>query len=333
MIILNPITLPASKFLSTMTTLIGDVRNHETIKGGKIVNTLVESCRVYNVDFGKGIVNNFKVSLQPVKDLTETSSALTITKPNVAQETILIDNYKFVPISLSEVLTRDAFLSGEAVNGYLAFVNSIVDETIKSHFYEICLSLYNNWEPAQTTQVVEIDQIDTSTLTGADLRATQEWNASEIAKVMRKTLNNMQVYNSNFTDIVNYTDANTGEQGKVVSCLDSDNTKIVFNDNYYTNFLADAMASLYHSDVLGEMLPGDNFALIPTSKISSDNELTIAWVSDKMKFAIADFYSIALAILDPSTMYRNSFTHFSYGAGVFKYMPGVKFIANVIQPS
>ena len=81
MIVLNPITLPVAKMIGTMTTLIGDIRNHDTLAPSDIVNDLVDSCRIGKVDYGKGIVNNFKVGLQPVEDLTETSTAFKITKP------------------------------------------------------------------------------------------------------------------------------------------------------------------------------------------------------------------------------------------------------------
>ena len=69
-----------------------------------------------------GIVNNFKVHILPENDLSETSSAFSIVKPNIEQETILIDTYKFIELSLSEILTRDAVLSGEMLNSFFEFV-------------------------------------------------------------------------------------------------------------------------------------------------------------------------------------------------------------------
>lgn len=329
---LNPITLPASKMLATMTTLIGEVRYNENIKVSKIVNDLVDSSRIGNVNYGKGIVNTFELDIQPTKDLSETSSAFTITKPNVAQETITIDSYKFVPISLSEILTRDAFLSGEMVDTFINNMMRLPEKTIRFNLFNIVNGLYQSWTPGQTTQTVAIDQIDTTGMTGAELRATEEWNATQIAKVMRKTINNAQLLNNKYTDVATYTDANTGATETVKSALSADDLKIVFNDNYYTNFLADAMASLYHAEKVGEMLPGDNFVLLPTDAMTTANAKTIAWLSSKNKFAIADFYKVTLSILDPSTLYTNSFFHYAYGAGVFKYAVGIKFVANLITP-
>lgn len=330
MIILNPITLPASKMLATMTTLIGEVRFNDTLGPSDIVNELVDTARVGKVDYGKGIVYNFKLDTQPVKDLTETSSAFTITKPNVAQETILIDQYKFTPISLSEILSHDAVVKGETINEFFSFVMSLLEDTAQFYLYDYVNNLYQSWVPGQATQTIEVNQIDTTGLTGVDLNAALTWNSNELAKVMRKTLNNMKIKNTKYTDVAEYTDVNTGVKNKVVSALRSDDLKIVFNDKYYTDFMANSLASLYHSEKIGEMIPGKTFVLMPEDAMTEANNNTIAWLHDKMKFALADFYAVTLSILDPSTTYQNTFYHFAFGGGVFKYAPGVKFVAKKI---
>ena len=288
--------------------------------------------RIGNVDFGKGIVYTFKLDTQPVKDLSETSSALTITKPNVAQETIIIDNYKFVPVSISDVLARDTALSGQVVNSFLNFVMSLMTDTQQFYMFDEVNNLIQSWQPVKATQTVEITQIDTTGMTGTTLQSTLEWNASEIAKVIRKTLNNMKIKNSKYTDYDTYEDAN-GEVHKVVSALTGDNLRTIVNDKYWTNFLADAMASLYHSEKIGEMIPTQNFNLIPEDAMTEDNALTIGWLGDRNKFAFADFYKITRAFPDASTLWTNYFYHFAYGKGVFKYAPCVKFKAKIVQPS
>lgn len=332
-IVLNPITLPASKMLSTMTSLIGDVRFNETLGTSDLVNELVDSCRIGNVDYGKGIVYTFKLAPQPVKELTETSSAFTITKPNVAQETILIDEYKFVPISISEILSRDSALKGETISEFFSFVMSLLEDTAQFNLYDVVNEMYQNWTPGQATQTIEVRQIDTTNLTGADLTAALTWNSNEMAKVMRKTVNNMKIKNSKFTDVATYNNVNTGESEKVVSALKTDDLKLVVNDKYWTDFMADSIASLYHSEKIGEMIPGEKFVLLPEDAMKSGNENVIGWLSDKNKFALADFYRVTLSILDPSTTYQNTFYHYSYGKGVFKYAPGVKFVAKTITPA
>lgn len=331
-IVLNPITLPASKMLATMTSLIGDVRFNETLAPSDLVNDLVDSCRVGKVDYGKGIVYTFKLAPQPVKDLTETSSAFTITKPNVAQETIEIDNYKFIPISISEILSKDSALNGETISEFFSFVMSLLEDTCQFSLYDEVNAMYQDWQPGQQTQTVEVRQIDTTNLTGVELTSALTWNSNEMAKVMRKTVNNMKIKNSKFTDTATYTDANTGDTENVVSALRTDNLKLVMNDKYWTDFMAQSLASLYHSEKIGEMIPGDKFVLLPEDAMKTGNESVIGWLSDKKKFALADFYRVTLTILDPSTTYQNTFYHYAYGKGVFKYAPGVKFVAKTITP-
>lgn len=325
----NPITLPASKMLASMTTLIGEIRFSDTLAPSDIVNEMVDSCRIGKVDYGKGIIYNFKLDTQPVKDLTETSSAFTITKPNVGQEFISIDEYKFVPISVSEILTKDAVLKGQSVNDFFAFVMSLMEDTTQFHLYDEINNLYQNWTPGQASQTIYVNQINTTGMTGAELNQSLIWNSNEMAKVMRKTLNNMKVKNTKFTDKATYTDENEVTHN-VVSAIRGDNLKLVVNDKYWTDFMAQSMSSLYHSEKIGEMIPGEKFVLIPEDKMSETNSDVIGWLHAKEKFALADFYRVALSILDPSTTYQNSFYHFSYGMGVFKYAPGVVFKAKLV---
>lgn len=329
---LIPYSLPVSKMIATMTTLLNEVRFTESLAPSDIVNDLVDSCRVANVDYGKGLVNTFKVDVQPVKDLTETSSAFSITKPQIEQEIIEIDDYKFVPLSVSELLTRDAVLSGSMLDGFFAFVMSLLDDTTQFYLYDKVNALYQEWTPGRDTQTITVNQIDTSGLSGTELNSALTWNATEIGKVMRKTMNNMKIKNNKYTDIATYTNSNTGETANVVTALKPSEMKFVINDKYYTDFLANAMASLYHAEKVGEMLPSAP-VLIPEDAMAEQNKKVIGWLSDKSKFALADFYKVVMSIVDPSTTYTNYFEHFANGTGVFKYCAGVRFVENTITPA
>lgn len=324
-----PLNLPVSKLTAQITTLICDVRFSETLAPSDIVNELVDGARQGNVDFGKGIVKTFKVDLQPIKDLSETSSAFTITKPNVGQEVITIDNYKFIPISTSSYLTKDAFRNGYALDEFFAFVMSLLDTTYTFHMYDVVNNLLQNWTPGQATQTITINLTDTADLTGTELQAASERNATTIAKTIRKTLNNMKVLNPGYSDVSKYTGQDGSTQYDVRTALRGDELKITMNDNFMTDILADSLATLYHENYVGDMIPARNrITVIPTSKMSSGNTNVIGWMYHVDKFAFADFYRTTLSIVDPSTLYENSFQHFAYGAGVFKYAPGVKFVAN-----
>lgn len=311
-----PISLPVAKMISTMTSLIGIVRFNETLAPSDIVNDLVDSCMIDSVDYGKGIVYAYKNSLPAVNDLSEVSSAFTIRKPDIREEVITIDKYKFIGLSLSEVLSRDVGVTGYQIEEFMSFAMSLLDDTKRFDLFNVANKLYQDWTPGQATQTVNISMIATADATGSDLRAIMQINATNIAKTMRKTLNNMKVLNTKYTDIA-------GQN----SALRSDDLKLVVNDTYWTDFLADALASLYHGEKVGDMIPGSNFVLLPSDSMKAGNEKVIGWLSDRKKFAIAQFYSVVLSILDPSTTYTNYFFQYSYGAGVFTHAPGVKFVA------
>ena len=330
---LIPYTLPVSKMISTMTTLLTEVRFTDSLAPSDIVNALVDSCRIGNVDYGKGIVNTFKLDVQPVKDLSETSSAFTITKAQVAQEVLPIDEYKFVPLSVSELLSRDAVLDGSMLDNFFGFVMSLLDDTTQFYLYDKVNAMYQNWTPTRATQTIEVSQIATTGLTGTELNAALVWNATELAKVMRKTMNNMKIKNKKYTDVEKYTNTNTNEETDVITALKPENFKFVVNDKYWTDFLGSAMASLYHSEKIGEMVPAKNLVLIPEDSMETKNAKTIGWLHDKVKFAIADFYKIVMSIVDPSTTYTNYFEHFALGSGVFKYAAGVRFVEKTIEPA
>ena len=316
-----PITLPVAKMIATMTSLIGIVRYNETLAPSDIVDALTDSCMIDGVDYGKGIVYAYKNALLQTNDLSEVSSAFTISKPDIREEVITIDQYKFTPISLSDVLSRDIGVTGYQVEEFMAFAMSLLEDTKRFYMFDVANGLFQNWVPGQATQTIQIDQIDVTDLTGADRNAALQWNATNMAKVMRKTLNNMKVKNTKFTDIVGQ-----------ISALRSDDLKLVVNDNYWTNFLSDALASLYHSERVGEMIPGSNFVLLPVDSMKEGNAKVIGWLSDRKKFAIAQFYNVTLSIVDPSTLYTNTFFHYAYGAVVFTHAPGVRFIEKTINP-
>lgn len=329
-IVLNPITLPASKMLATMTSLIGDVRLEENLRPSNLVNDLVDGTRIGNVEYGKGIVFPFKVDVQPVKALSKTSSAFTITEPNVEEETIQIDEYNFIPISISETLVKDSLLKGELIAKFMDYLMTLLEDTEQFYLYDVMNNLIQSWTPGQATQTITITLLDTTGMTGDTLTKTEQYNSNQIAKTIRKTLNNMKIKNSKYTDIATYTSVNDGNTYPVVSCLKDDDVQIVFNDKYMTNFIADSMASLYHGEKVGEMIPNNKLILLPEDSMTLANQNTICWLSDKKKFAFADFYKAVFGILDPSTLYQNTFLHFAYGCGIFSYAPGVKFVANYI---
>lgn len=311
-------TLPASKFLSSITTFVNQLRFKDTLYPTDMVRDFVNNCKVGKVDTGKGIVFTFKKALQPVNNLSQVSSVLTITPPQTAQEIIEIDNYKVIPLSVSRTLLYDAVPKGELVDTWLNYLYSLMEDTKTFHEFDVLVAELLAWTPTQATQTIQIDQLNTTGLTGADLKAVQEINATEIARVVRKTLNNLQNKSTKYTDVAT-----------TMTALSPDKLRLVMNDTYETDFLSRAMASLYHSDKVGEM-----FSNVPkdvlNEEIFANQPTTIGFLMDKEKLAMADYYKLQMSFTDASTLFTNSFLHFAYGKGIFSNAVGIKFVANVI---
>lgn len=313
-------TLPASQFLSSITSFVNQLRFKDTLKATSMVRDFVDNCKVGKVDSGKGIVFTFKKSLQPVNNLSTTSSVLTITPPAVAQEIIEIDTYKVIPLSVSRQLMYDAVPEGTLVDTFLNYLYSLMEDTQKFfEFDELVYELFN-WTPTQATQTINIDQLDLTGLTGADLQGAVQWNASEIARVVRKTINNLGYKSTAYTDVAT-----------TLTALNKGDLRLIMNDTYETEFLANAMASLYHSDKVGEMISGLTKDVLPEDIFNTYNEQnTIGFLFDVDKLAMADYYKLQMSFTDASTLFTNSFLHFAYGKGIFKNAVGIKFVKNVI---
>lgn len=313
-------TLPASQFLASITTFVNQLRFKDTLKATSMVRDFVDRCKVGKVDSGKGIVFTFKKALQPVNNLSTTSSVLTVTPPQTAQEIIAIDTYKVIPLSVSRTLMYDAVPRGELVDEFLNYLYSLMEDTQKFHEFDVLVAELFGWTPTQATQTISIDQYDLTGKTGADLKSAQEWNATQIAKVVRKTINNLA------NKSIKYTDVST-----TLTAVDKNQLRLIMNDTYETDFLADAMASLYHSDKVGEMFGDLEKDVLNEDLFTTANQgSTIGFLLDKQKLAMADYYKLQMSFTDASTLWTNSFLHFAYGKGIFQNAIGIKFVANLI---
>lgn len=325
--VVGGVSLPASKWLTAITTLINDIRFRRNLTTTETMNKVIESAKVGNVDFGKGIIYDVVLGRQPVSDLSETSSLLTIKKPALGQEVISIDNFKVIQLSLNEVLQRQSATGGDMVNSFLGYVRSVMDYTLNAHYYELVVGLINGWTPVQTKQTKSIEIADTSALAGDEARKAIKANTEKIFGEIRILSNNLQTPQNGYTDVATYTDPNDGTTKNIETCIDREDLVLYINDKYYTDYLKTA-SSLYHDEKLGGMLP-NKVVPIPEASITSANSSCVGWLCYEKKFAVADFYRLTQSFFDGSTLYENLFLHFAYGAGTFEYAPGIKIMTTV----
>lgn len=328
-----PLTLDVGRYLDSMTKLIGDVRFTRTLVTSDIVSDIIDASRVGRVDFGYGIIYNFLVDVQEVENLTETSVVTRVRKPQIEQEVITIDTYKRTQVSVSEVLTRANLLDGSLVQRFTDWVVQILETTYNHHLYEQVIAMFMGWEGVGAKQTVEVFQydIDALTLAGAtplEINEAKKFNGTVMAEAMRKTMNNMKILDTGYTDIATYTSSNDpfGEF-PVKTALDSRGLTLHINDVYWTEYMANSLAALYHNKQLMGMIPQAREVLIPENSWSTPRKNVIAVLSQGDKFALADFYKLTFSFNDASNLFTNIFLHFAYGLGVFKYAPAVEFIS------
>lgn len=319
-------TLSASAYLTSMTALINDLRIRENLQTTSTMNKVMESCYVGKVDFGRGIIYEALLGPQDVENLSTTSTALRIRKPAVAEEAILIEDFKVIELSTSEVLGHDAVPNGDVLNRFLEGVKKVLTYTKDRYIYGVCVALFNTWTPVGTNQTLTITLTDETGLTGDTLRKTKEANAMLISEAIRKEINKLTVPQNGYTDVATYTDPNDGTTKNVETCLDIDNIKLFMSDDYWTPYLS-TTASLYHDDKTNEMYPNKKVVL-PSGVLTGAT--TIGYIAYEKKFAYADFYNLTMSFADPSTLYNNIFLHFAMGSGVFQYAPGIKIVANYV---
>lgn len=317
---LNPIQLPASKVLATLTAFIVDMRLENNIKSSSICRDMIDSFRVGNVDVGKGITYTFKTEVPDVKELSETSTLLTISKPKLHQETILIDSYKFIPVSWSQELARDACTNGYLVYDFTNYVFAMADDAEEIYMYNQTLALLKTFYDSKATlkdaQKVVITKSAYEVATQAEANAQAQANATAVAKKVRLILNNWKTYTKDYNE---YKDTSNNES---YNKLDENDTCLYVSDIYWTNYLADAMASLYHADKVNEMIETGRIVLIPENQVASivgasNVNKFIGILAQDKKFALATQYRLQMSFMDASTLFTNTFLHFSYGMGTF----------------
>lgn len=318
-------SLPASKWFSNVTSIVKYVRNVNNLKTTSKARKILESFYYDNVDYGKGIISTYLLGPVPVNDLQKESTLLTPVEAAIAQEIITIDKFKTAKVSNTDILTNDAYTNGESVSQMLAFIQNIPNYSLDRHMLlEVMIPEIMNWVPGQESQKLEINFISENGASGADLQAIKTLNANAFAKEIKKIINNMQLPNTDYTDIATYIDPNDGvTQRKVETAVEKEELILYINDKYYTDLEADSLAKLYNKDEVSGMIP-ENIIVLPESLFKGDNENTIGWLVQKNKFSYSDFYNIQYAFLDGSNLYNHLIVHKAYGNGTFKYRPGVK---------
>lgn len=322
MSILNlQIVLPVSQIGQVMTTLIANRRHNETLQKTGLMSSLVDAMTYDRVEFGKGIVRSQKLKRQPQNNLTKGSNPFELSEPNVGEEVIIIDNYKVIPLSTSDILTRDIGVNNAQISNYLSSVDALLQETKDMNLYKVALENILSWVPTSKQKKV-VNQIINNN--SADDVNINKINAQRIAKDIRNSIISLSRPSGDFIDVTSYKVDNI-EIKDLETIATRDDLILFVNSEFNTNMIVDAYSTLYNftkiQDIVGAIIE------VAVDDIPQEYKNVIAWIAHKDKFAIAYFYDTVLSIQNPSDTYLNKFMHYAYGTGVFKLLPCIQLIA------
>lgn len=336
----NQITLPLGQmtpnltptsFINSLTALIGYVRAAKQFGVSGIVQGLIDGSRFGKVDFGIGKIRMTELDTLNESDLSRTSDLLTVELAPIGQENLQVDTYRRIKVSVSEPLAKQSGLSGYEVDSLLSLILGLLTTTATHNQYDRVVNLINSWVPA-TSQIVTIDLIDTTTLTGADLNQAQIYNARQIFKTIQLTVNKMLTRVAGLVDTAfqQYTAQDGTTVKPVRTALETDNLRMIMNDKFYVDMRADGLANTFNKSILEELQRGNRLDEIPSSRLTDQSIIGILGHHDK--FSILDFYHIQHSFFDPSTLYTHYYLHYAFGMGIFGLAPAVVFKANYVTP-
>ena len=345
-IVLNPQTLPFSQMVTSqaeigsITTMLAYHRARNGTQVSGRISSLIDGTMFKNVEFGSGVINSVTVDLAKESDWTRQSTLLDVNDAPVGQETLYIDTFRKIELSINEVMARQTGVAENQIESLLSAIMQTLENTHSHNQWQRVVDLYNGWV-ASTTQVIPVPLKATTGLVGADLNQTNEANMRMVYKVMQETVERMLVLSTDFTDIKQYEDQD-GVLQPVRRSMAEDSMRLVLNSKYNTLMQADGLAPIYNQTTLASLKAGRRLDIITQMKIKDTagnlptamtmtpvNNEVIGWLHENDKFALITFYLLTRSFADGSNLFTNYWLHYAFGMGVFGLLMGVKFVAQV----
>lgn len=314
------ITLQANKFLGALTNLVAYSQIADTLQRGA-VGRLISSSQDINVPDGNGkVIRN--VDILDVEDLTENSTLLTAKKPTVGEQYMPISGYKRIPLTINRYLMRAAFVEETQLADFIAYISSVMETTLNAYLYGEILKQYINYTPAQVTQTLSVDLIDTSTMTSpTEIEMANVTNAKRICKALLKVLREMEAPSDAYND------------AELTEIIDRAALKLIINSEFDVDLIVDTFASLFNSNKITEDERWSETISIPKAQLvkngmtDANAKALIGWLVDRKKIQFGYFYRLETSFFDGSTLNENRWLHFSYYMGIVQALPGVKVVA------
>lgn len=257
-------------------------------------------------------------------EVADGRTLLTINKPDLHEQQILLQKRKFIQITLENFQTEASFINEGSLQNLMSQLLSTIAKTKTVAMFDRGIDLLTTWSPAKPSQTVTVDLVDLDNLTTIDEKNNAlEYNANNIFKTIKNTSIDMQYPTSNYNDLT-LADTNNkpfytfGDTGLV----------IFMNSKYNTNYLVDALIKQFNSDKMG--LPFQVIELPESFITKNGNENTICFISDAQKFGIWDRWATTTNFFDAFNLNTSTWHSYAFGTGVIKALNAVKIIGNII---
>ena len=317
------ITLTDNEFFSGLTNLALFMRIYAT-NTSKKADDFVESFMTDVLERGNQKLYPY-ADLPSVGDYSATSSLLTVTKPTVGEERILVDQKKVIKSSYSAYILDAAFTSEYGMNDFIGYLLGQMESAKTAYLYDVIINdifskSFGAGSGAQANQLHQVDQISLTGLTTlADINGAKSYNAKELAQAMQEDIQNIQVYN-------------TGYNFKgLKEAVDWKDLRIVLRAKYRNAEVMEVMASLFNSDVLDRDYDKPEVLIVPEIKVPDGRNSEIGWIMHKAFYQMFYKFVVNTSFFDASNLCVNNFLHFWYGKGFVEALPCAKLVKNDIS--
>lgn len=312
-------TLNQNEFLANLVNLVVETRVNVTTNGRRI-NDLIDFCLTDTIEYGDGKML-ISVDTLDIKDYSQSSSLLTNELPTIDEQVLETTDRKFIHVTLNRYIMKGAFANEYSLSEALAVIEGMLEKTKDIYMYRKIVKAFENWSSNVNTQIVSIDIVDTSTLTGSAKIDQDKANAIKIYTAIRKYALNMQTPSRKYNELEYEEMYNADELGFVVT------------EKYDTYLNTNAYASLLNSDKLNNIQLYGKSIILPSDQVDEANEKTIGWLCSEKKYQIAPRFMVSGSFEDISNLNVQDFLHFWLNSGFAKGLAMIKFVVNLVQPT
>lgn len=318
--------LNQNEFLASLFNLVVETRVNRTAEGRRI-NDLIDSCLVDTIEYGEGKLL-VSVDTLEVSDYSENTSLLTTKKPTIDEQYIETTDRKVIQVTINRYLMKGAFANEYALAECISTIESMLEKTKNIYMYKKIVKAYEDWTPvdgegeARTTQVVTIDLIDTTGMTGVELVESKKANALTIYEKIKELSLDIQTPSRNFNEL------------GFEEMYNADELDFIVNGKFESLVNTYAIASLLNSEKLDNIQLYEKSIIIPSSQFTNENAKTklIGILASKYKYQVAPRFTVTTSFNDASNLNMNEFLHFWLNSGFANGLAGVKLMANFVQP-